>query len=63
MKKYSSNKKLKRIKSVKLTIPAQGIKYIDNTIQIPCLKLSLNFDSYTKKQFNNTKMLIKRKTC
>lgn len=41
LKKYSRNKKLKSVKSVKLTIPNQGIKIKDNKIYIPCLKLSL----------------------
>jgi len=49
LKKYSCNKKLKRIGSVKLTIPNQGIKFDkeNNIINIPCLKLTLNY------QFNN----------
>ncbi|MBI2673602.1 IS200/IS605 family element transposase accessory protein TnpB [Candidatus Woesearchaeota archaeon] len=41
LKKYSKNKKLKNINSVKLTIPNQGIKLIQGKIYIPCLKLSL----------------------
>ena len=41
LKKYSRNKKLKSIKSVKLAIPNQGIKIKDDKIYIPCLKLSL----------------------
>ena len=41
LKKYSSNKKVKKITSVKLTIPNQGIKLIDNQIYIPCIKLYL----------------------
>lgn len=45
LKKYSNNKKLKKIGSVKLTIPAQGIKPLENkTIKISCLKLILNYD-------------------
>ena len=45
LKKYSSNKKLKTIKSVKLTIPSQAIKLIDNNkIQIKCLKLVLDYN-------------------
>jgi len=43
LKKYSSNKKLKRISSVKLTIPAQGIKFENSRISIPCLKLNIPF--------------------
>ena len=41
LKKYSRNKKLKSVKSVKLAIPSQGIKIKDDKIYIPCLKLSL----------------------
>lgn len=41
LKKYSRNKKLKSVKSVKLAIPNQGIKIKDDKIYIPCLKLSL----------------------
>jgi len=41
LKKYSRNKKLKSIKSVKLAIPNQGIKIKDDKIYIPCLKLYL----------------------
>lgn len=38
LRKYSRNKKLKRINSVKLTIPNQGIKYNNSEIYIPSLK-------------------------
>ena len=41
LKKYSRNKKLKNVNSVKLTIPNQGIKLIQGKIYIPCLKLYL----------------------
>src|SRR5690606_38464798 len=45
LKKYSSNKKIKSVKSVNLVIPNQGIKVNKDTceIQIPCLKLKLNY--------------------
>jgi putative transposase len=51
LKKYSKNKKLKNINSVKLTIPNQGIKLIQGKIYIPCLKLYLEvwFDKGFKK--------------
>ena len=49
LKKYSSNKKLKRISSVKLCVPSQGIKLIGSNIYIPCLKLNLEFSKETKK--------------
>jgi IS605 OrfB family transposase len=45
LKKYSSNKKLKRVRSVKLTVPSQAIK-IDRQemiLTIRCLKLSLKY--------------------
>jgi putative transposase len=41
LRKYSRNKTIKSVKSVKLPIPSQGIKLIDGKIWIPCLKLSL----------------------
>ena len=40
--KYSKNKKLKKINSVKLTIPHQSIKIKENKIYIPCLRLWLD---------------------
>jgi len=50
LKKYSRNKKLKEIRSVKLTIPNQGIKIKDDKIYISCLKLSL--DIYFPKNYS-----------
>jgi putative transposase len=46
LKKYSTNKKVKRISSVKLTIPSQSIKLLENKIiRITCLnKLELNYN-------------------
>jgi IS605 OrfB family transposase len=44
LKKYASNKKIKSVKSVKLTIPSQAIKLENNFIRIPCLKSVLSFD-------------------
>jgi putative transposase len=41
LKKYSHSKTIKSVKSVKLTIPSQGIKVKDNQIYIPCVKLTL----------------------
>jgi len=49
LKKYSSNKKLKRISSVKLTLPAQAIKYEEGKIRITCLKMSLDFEKEIEK--------------
>lgn len=41
LKKYSSSKTVKGVKSVKLSIPNQGIKIEEGQIFIPCLKLFL----------------------
>lgn len=49
IRKYSRSKTVKEIKSVKLTIPNQGIKILDNKINIPCLELKL--DIYFNKNF------------
>lgn len=45
LKKYSGNKKLKRVSSVKLTVPSQSIKvnHDTKTIKIPCLKLTFQY--------------------
>jgi len=43
LRKYGRNKKAEAVKAVNLTIPNQGIKYQDNTIAIPSLKLTLGF--------------------
>lgn len=42
LRKYSRNKKLKKVRNIKLTIPSQGIKLIQGKIHIPCLKLYLD---------------------
>lgn len=44
LKKYSSNKKVKQIKSVKLIVPNQGIKFDNKLIKIACLNLKLTFN-------------------
>jgi putative transposase len=51
LKKYSSNKKLKKIRSVKLTVPNQAIKVDANKrlITIRCLSLALTY--YYKQPF------------
>lgn len=41
LRKYARNKAIKKVSSVNLAIPNQGIKIVDKTIQIPCLKLSM----------------------
>jgi len=45
LRKYSKNRKIKSVHSVKLTIPAQGIQVNQETraLRIPCLKLELNY--------------------
>lgn len=62
LRKYSRNKKLKSIKSVNLTIPNQGIKFKNNIIYIPCLKLELEFNKQFEKinqiEFNKEYALI-----
>lgn len=42
LKKYSRNKKLKKVKSVKLTIPGQGILNKNNKLYISSLKLEFD---------------------
>lgn len=49
LKKYSCNKKLRKISSVKLTIPAQAIKLEDSKIKIPCLKLQFDFSKQVER--------------
>jgi len=44
LRKYGRNWKAKNIKSVKLTIPGQGIKFAENMLSIPSLKLTLPFE-------------------
>jgi putative transposase len=41
LRKYSRNRKLKRVDSVKLTVPSQSIRAEEAQLQIPCLKLGL----------------------
>ena len=41
LRKYSSNKTLKRVNSVKLTLPSQSIKIKNGKVNIACLKLQL----------------------
>jgi len=51
LKKYSRNKTIKEVKSVKLTIPNQSIKVIEDKISVPCLNLSLDIhfsNNFTK---------------
>jgi len=49
LRKYSRNKKCKNIKSVKLTIPGQGIKFLNSNIYISSLKLNLYFNKPVEK--------------
>jgi putative transposase len=41
LRKYSRNKTLKKVRNVKLTVPAQSVKVEDTTLKILCLKLTL----------------------
>lgn len=51
LRKYCRNKKLKKINpnKVKLIIPGQSIKFQENIINIPCLKLKLSFNKNVEK--------------
>ena len=49
LKKYTSNKKLKRISSVKLTVPSQSIKFEKGRLKIPCLKMEMDFQKDVEK--------------
>src|SRR3989304_9996346 len=49
LKKYSSNKKLKKINSVKLTVPGQSIKFENYKIKIYCLKMEIDFEKDIEK--------------
>lgn len=42
LRKYAKNRNAKQVNSVKLAIPSQGIKVINNEIRMPCLKLNLS---------------------
>ena len=46
LRKYGRNKKVNRVRSVKLTIPNQGIKVdqAQRLIRVPCLKLSFHYE-------------------
>jgi putative transposase len=46
LRKYSHNKKLKNITSVKLTIPSQGITIKDKEIRVPCLDMVIPTDFF-----------------
>ena len=43
LKKYSCNKKIKQVKSVKLTVPGQGVKLNSDNLYVSCLKLKIPF--------------------
>lgn len=49
LKKYSSNKKLKRINRAKLTVPSQSVKVSEKELIIPCLKLLIPGDLFKYK--------------
>lgn len=49
LRKYSRNKKCKQVHNVKLAIPNQGIKYINNNIYISSLKLNIDFFKQVEK--------------
>ena len=43
LKKYSSNKKVKKVRNVKLGIPGQGINSRDAVVSVPCLGIQFEF--------------------
>jgi len=49
LRKYGKNKTVKAVHKVNLVVPNQGIHFENNTISIPCLKLTLSFDKPTTK--------------
>ncbi|MFH1565648.1 MAG: transposase [bacterium] len=49
LRKYGRNYKAKTIKSVKLTLPAQGVKFENKTIVISSLKLCIPFNKKIQK--------------
>lgn len=51
LRKYSRNRKIRKVNSVNLTIPNQGIKIKENRIYVPCLKhwLDIWFDKNFEK--------------
>ena len=48
LRKYSRNKKIKVIRSVKLTIPGQVVKNLGIGLYIPCLKLHLDTSHFPR---------------
>jgi len=63
LRKYGFNKKIKKIKSVKLTIPSQGISFdkTNQTLNIPCVNIrnlkyyfSNNFDKINQIEIDKT---------
>jgi transposase len=61
LKKYSSNMRLKRVNRVKLTVPGQSVKNLDNEIKVPCLSLVLS-KNYFRYSFDNIKQIEFDKT-
>jgi hypothetical protein len=49
LKKYSSNKRLKKISSVKLTLPSQAIQFKNGKIKISSLKMEIDFNKNIEK--------------
>jgi putative transposase len=45
LRKYSRNRVIKKVRSVKLTVPSQGVRVLRKlrTLIIPCLGLTLNY--------------------
>lgn len=49
LKKYSSDKRIKKVSNVMLTVPGQEIKFENKIIRISCLKLEMFFDKVVEK--------------
>ena len=49
LKKYASNKKVKKISSVKLTVPAQAIKFEGGRVVITCIGVAFDFKEMFEK--------------
>jgi putative transposase len=58
LKKYSANKKLKRVNHVKITVPSQSIKFEKFGLIIPCLglKLSATYFNYEFQKINQIEL-------
>ncbi len=56
LRKYGRNKKAKTAKSIKLTIPNTGIRYINSIILISSLKLNVPFTNVSFRKINQVEL-------